>query len=104
MSAAPSPATASFTSFGEYWATSAPAATASAMARPLAWPTAMAVRTFTWKKTRSIATTSARGSAHEDPQLGLQLGQPERQRVGGSVRRTPMAVQRGPVRPDSTHA
>ena len=32
LSAAPSPATASFTSLGEYWATSQPALTASAMA------------------------------------------------------------------------
>src|SRR5690606_5044895 len=63
LSARPSPATACFTWVGVYSTTSAPAAWASAMARPLACPTAMAVRTLAWKNTRSTATTAGPVSA-----------------------------------------
>ena len=61
--APPYPATASLTWFGVYWATSHPAAAASARASPLAWPTLIAVRTLTWKNTCSTATAAGRNSA-----------------------------------------
>ncbi len=46
-----------------YWATSHPASAAATRATPAAWPVAMAVRAFTWKKTRSTTTASGRNSA-----------------------------------------
>src|SRR5690606_14891399 len=57
LSAPPWPATACLTWLGEYSTTAAPAETASTMATPAAWATGMAVRTFTWNRTRSTATT-----------------------------------------------
>ena len=84
------PATACLTWLGEYSTTSQPALTASAMASPLAWATEMAVRTLTWKNTRSTATTSGRSSASSARSSSLQLGQPLRARGRpGSVRSTP---------------
>ena len=46
-----------------YWATSQPDSAAATRATPAAWPVAMAVRAFTWKKTRSTTTASGRNSA-----------------------------------------
>ena len=69
------------------------------MTMPLAWPTAMAVRTLTWKNTRSTATTAGSSSAMQGPDPDLQVGQPLR--AAGrpvSVRSTPKATARG-VRP-----
>ena len=51
------------------------------MAMPLAWPTDMAVRTLTWKSTRSTATTSGVNSTSRARMLALQLGQAGGQRV-----------------------
>ena len=67
-------------------------AAASAMASPLAWPTDMAVRTLTWKNTRSTATTSGRSSAMQRPQLALQLGEALGQRSTAAVVSTPTAT------------
>ena len=97
LSAAPSPATASFTSLGEYWTTSAPAATASTMASPLAWPDRHGGAHVHLEEHPLDGDDVGPGLAQQDPQLGLELGQPERAaasagRCGG--RRC--AVQRGP--------
>ncbi len=104
---APSPATASLTSFGEYWATAQPAATASAMASPLAWPTHMAVRTLTWKNTRSTATTLRLQLGDQRPQLGAAARPGAAgSGVGGRVRSTPDGDRPAawPRRAASTHA
>ena len=93
FAAPPQPATASLTWFGVYWATSQPAAAASASASPLAWPTLIAVRTLTWKKTCSTATAPGRNSAISGGQLGAQARQALRQRVAvAGVRITPSAT------------
>ena len=83
LAAPPHPATASLTWLGLYWATSQPAAAASARASPLAWPTLIAVRTLTWKKTCSTATASGWNSAISAASSSAQGGQPLRQRVAG---------------------
>ena len=51
------------------------------MAMPLAWPTDMAVRTLTWKSTRSTATADGRELGEQRPEVALELGQAGGQRV-----------------------
>jgi len=103
LSAPPQPVTASFTSFGVYCTTSHPAAAASARASPLAWPTLIAVRTFTWKNTCSTATTLGRRSAIR----AASSARNDASRWGndwlGGVVRTPRAVACG-GEPLATHA
>jgi hypothetical protein len=94
--APPTPAIACFTWLGEYSTTSQPAATASAMARPAAWATEMALRTFTWNSTRSMATTAGRCSAISARRSACSSA--SRAGVGrsGCVRSTPTATARVP--------
>ena len=68
---APSPVTASFTSLGLYCTTGTPAAPGDASASPLACPTDIAVRAFTWNSTRSTAT--AAGAVLGDQRVELAL-------------------------------
>ena len=82
LSAPPQPATEFLTWFGVYCTTWQPNAAASASARPLAWPTLIAVRTLTWKKTCSTATTSRSELAQQRHDLGLQCGEALRQGIG----------------------
>ena len=96
------PATACFTSFGEYCATSHPALAASAIARPLAWPTDIAVRTFTWKNTRSTATTSGRYSLISNRSSRCSSAKRCGSGELGGVVRTPTATARAPPGTDST--
>ena len=63
LPAPPQPATACLTSLGLYWTTGMPASAAAARARPLAWPTDMAVRALIWKRIRSTTTTSGESRA-----------------------------------------
>ena len=105
LSAPPQPATASFTWFGVYCTTSQPAAAASARARPLACPTLMAVRTLTWKKTCSTATTSGRTSAMREASSPRSSASRDGSGSDGAVRKTPRATARAePGREDSTAA
>ena len=101
--AAPYPTRACLTSLAVYWATSHPAAAAAIRARPLAWPTDMAVFALTWKKTRSTTTDLGPHLLEQGVQLAVQDQQPvgEGQRgVGlehtGGVRPQPaVALARG---------
>ena len=94
LSAPPHPATASFTWFGEYCATSHPAAAASTSASPLAWPTLMAVRTFTWKNTRSTATASGWYSAMSARTSSRNINNRCGSSASTGVRMTPSATAR----------
>ena len=76
--------------------------TASAMAMPLAWPTDMAVRTLTWKSTRSTATHRRAGARRSAPaaRAGARPGAAG-SGLGGGVRSTPRATARGVPRAGS---
>jgi hypothetical protein len=103
--AAPSPVTASFTWLGVYSATWQPAAAASAMTTPLACATAMAVRTFVWKNTRSIDSTWGSYSRISDRTSRWSSASRSASGAVGGVRRTPAAWARAAPRGSaSTHA
>ncbi len=95
--APPQPATASLTWFGLYWATSHPAAAASASASPLAWPTLIAVRTLTWKKTCSTATAAGRNSAISAAISSRSAASRCGSAADAGVRITPRATACGPA-------
>ena len=66
--------------------TSSRTSAAAASARPLAWPTDMAVRAFAWKNTRSTATADWAHFGHQRPQLLLEDQQSLGQRGAGRSR------------------
>ena len=92
LSAPPSPATASFTSLGLYCTTGMRSRPAIASASPLACPTDIAVRAFTWNSTRSTAIADRSQSRRQRVELGGERGEAVRERIGGGVRITPQAV------------
>ena len=94
--AAPSPATACFTWFGRVLRRPRRRPRrASAMARPLAWPDRHGGAHVHLEEHPLDGDDVGPGLREQDPQLGLQLGQPLRAAgCAGSVRSTPMAVQR----------
>ena len=95
LSASPWPATASLTWFGEYSATSIPRDAASAMRTPEAWPTPMAVRTFTWNSTRSTATATGENSSSSPRKSSRSSASRRGTSMAASVRSTPSAAGRG---------
>ncbi len=92
LPALPHPVTACLTSLGLYWTTGMPASAAVARAKPLAWPTDIAVRALVWKSTRSTTTTS-----------GESLAKSSRNSRNSSARRSARGFDVGVVStPDTT--
>ena len=87
LSARPSPVTASFTSLGLYCTTGIPARAAATSARPLAWPTEIAVRALFWNRTRSTARADGRSCRHE--------ARPVRRRPRGAARAADHSARSG---------
>ena len=94
LPAPPSPATASFTSFGLYCTTGTPARPARASASPLACPTDIAVRVFTWNRTRSTAIAWGASSSMSDSSSRCNAASRSGSGSAGGVRITPYATAR----------
>ena len=90
--ALPYPTTACFTSFDVYWATSQPDSAAAASATPAACPVAMAVRTLTWKNTRSTTTATGRYSATNERSSVERVSRRSGSGMVGTVVITPPAA------------
>src|SRR3954464_13115314 len=71
-----------------------PARPASARARPLAWPTDIAVRVFTWNSTRSTASAIGRYSSMSASSSWSSVAKRGGSSSVGGVRITPYAIAR----------